>query len=161
MSRTRPRVLAISSRGGHWTQLRRLRKAFDGCDVTWVCTDATMRAEVTDGQFEIVHDANRWQKFRLVLCAFRVALLLLRLRPDVVISTGAAPGYFALRIGKMFGARTLWLDSIANAEELSLSGRKASEFADLTLTQWPELGQRLPERDKRVPRTIYHAGAVV
>ena len=46
----------------------------------------------------------------------------MRLRPDVVITTGAAPGYFAVRIGKLLGARVVWVDSIANAEELSLSG---------------------------------------
>ena len=64
------------------------------------------------------------------------------MRPDVVISTGAAPGYFALRLGKLFGARTIWVDSIANAEEMSLSGRLAQRYADLWLTQWPEVAKR-------------------
>ena len=49
----------------------------------------------------------------------RTFLVVLRERPDVVVSTGAAPGYFALRFGRLFGARTLWLESIANVEELS------------------------------------------
>ena len=31
------------------------------------------------------------------------------------------------------------LDSVANVDELSLSGRLASETADLCLTQWPQL----------------------
>ena len=60
-------------------------------------------------------------------------------RPDVIISTGAAPGYIALRIGKLIGAKTVWLDSIANAEELSLSGAMAGRYADLWLTQWAHL----------------------
>jgi hypothetical protein len=62
-------------------------------------------------------------------------------RPDVVISTGAAPGYFALRFGKLLGARTIWVDSIANVDELSLAGSKVGRFADLWLTQWPHLAQ--------------------
>jgi hypothetical protein len=33
----------------------------------------------------------------------------------------------------------MWLDSIANAEELSLSGRKVGKHADRWLTQWPHL----------------------
>ena len=48
--------------------------------------------------------------------------------------TGAAPGYFAIRIGKLLGARTLWIDSIANAEELSMGGQLVAEKADLVLT---------------------------
>jgi hypothetical protein len=32
-------------------------------------------------------------------------------------------GYLALQIATLFGARTLWLDGIANIEHLSMSGR--------------------------------------
>ena len=60
----------------------------------------------------------------------------------MVISTGAAPGYFAVRIGRMLGARTLFLDSIANAEELSLSANLARRHCDLVLTQWPHLAEQ-------------------
>ena len=56
-----------------------------------------------------------------------------------MISTGAAPGYFALRMGRWFRARTVWVDSIANVEELSLSGAKVRPYADLYLTQWEHL----------------------
>jgi hypothetical protein len=55
----------------------------------------------------------------------RLTWIIICPRPDVVITTGAASGYFAVRIGKFFGARTLFLDSIANAERLSLSARMA------------------------------------
>jgi hypothetical protein len=62
-------------------------------------------------------------------------------RPDIVISTGAAPGYLAIRVGKLFGARSVWVDSIANAEQLSMSGAMAGRYADLWLTQWPDLAK--------------------
>ena len=62
-------------------------------------------------------------------------------KPDLVISTGAAPGGLALYLAKRSGIKTVWIDSIANAEELSLSGQKAGAFADLWLTQWPELAR--------------------
>ena len=67
--------------------------------------------------------------------------MLLRERPDVVVSTGAAPGFLALRLGKLLRARTIWVDSIANAEELSLSGRRIGPHADLWLTQWEPLAR--------------------
>ena len=68
-----------------------------------------------------------------------LAIIVLRTRPHAVITTGAAPGYFALRLGRLVGARTAWVDSIANAGELSLSGKRAGRHADLWLTQWPDL----------------------
>lgn len=145
-------ILAVASAGGHWVQLMRLRAAWSGCSVTYVTTDPGLKAVLQeivdrDGQtmpaFRVIVEGNRWQKGRLILQLMQLLFLLLRLRPDAVISTGAAPGYFALRFGKLVGARTVWIDSVANAEEMSLSGRKVQPYADLWLTQWPHL--ELPE----------------
>jgi UDP-N-acetylglucosamine:LPS N-acetylglucosamine transferase len=137
--RERKRILAVASSGGHWVQLLRLRPAFEGCDVAYLTTEAGHRGEIATARFYSVRDANRWNKLALLQSALKVLWVVLRERPDVVISTGAAPGYFALRFGKLLGARTLWIDSIANVEELSLSGRMASRHAHLCLTQWAHL----------------------
>jgi len=45
----------------------------------------------------------------------------------------------ALILGRLMGARTLWIDSLANSKTLSLSGRLARPFASVWLTQWPSL----------------------
>lgn len=142
------RVLAVASAGGHWIQLNRLRPAWDDCAVTYVTTDPGFRdAVLADAEargqprpdFYAVPDANMDRKLRLALQLLALAWIVLRTRPDVVISTGAAPGYFAMRLGRLIGAKTIWVDSIANAEELSLSGRRAGPHATVWLTQWPHL----------------------
>ncbi len=97
------------------------------------------RPEVAPHRLHVVRDANMKAKLGLLILAVQVFWIMLRERPERVISTGAAPGYFALAFGKLFGARTMWIDSIANANELSLCGRKIGRFADVWLTQWPEL----------------------
>jgi UDP-N-acetylglucosamine:LPS N-acetylglucosamine transferase len=154
-------VLAISSRGGHWVQLRRLAPAFEACDTHWASTDSALADQVFPARFTAIPEASRWDRLRLAWMVIRVAWLVARLRPNVVVSTGAAPGFVALRVGRLLGARTIWLDSVANAAELSLSGRKALSFADLTLTQWPHLGAALPADDRPVRGTAYHAGSVL
>jgi UDP-N-acetylglucosamine:LPS N-acetylglucosamine transferase len=144
------RILAISSTGGHWVQLLRLMPAWDGCEVHYACTspDHEGRLRATAGargqtvaSYTAITDANRWAKARLVRQMLEVGALLLRVRPDVVITTGASAGYFAIRAGRLFGSRTCWLDSIANGEELSLSGARAGPHADLFLTQWAEVAK--------------------
>lgn len=137
----RQRILAVASGGGHWVQLMRLRPAFDGHDVNYVTTIRGYEADVTPARVRVVNDANRWNKVGLLRLLLQVVWIVLRVRPQVVITTGAAPGYFAIRFAKLLGARTIWIDSIANAEELSMSGRMASHHADLCLTQWPELAE--------------------
>ncbi len=143
-----PRVLAFASGGGHWVQLCRLAPAWDECRVTYVSTDPGLRSEALAlaadrGQpepgFAWVTEASRWEKLRLLASLLRMIWVVLRVWPDTVITTGAAPGYFALRLGRLIGARTIWVDSIANGEELSLSGQMAGKHADLWLTQWEHL----------------------
>ncbi len=133
------RVLAVASGGGHWVQLRRLAPAFEGADVAYLTVEPTYRPEVGNARFHLVVDATRWNKVKLLRMLAQIAWVIAKERPDVVISTGAAPGYFAIRLGKIAGARTMWIDSIANVEQLSLSGQKIMKHADRCLTQWQHL----------------------
>jgi UDP-N-acetylglucosamine:LPS N-acetylglucosamine transferase len=140
------KILAVASGGGHWIELLRLRPSFGDHTVHYVTVQDKYRADVAGSPFYVVRDATRWQRFALLIQALQVCWVVLRVRPDLVISTGAAPGYFALRLGKMLGARTIWLDSLANVEVLSQAGVMSGPYADLWLTQWPELaGDAGPE----------------
>lgn len=134
-------ILAVASGGGHWIELLRLRPAFEGHRVEYVTVRADYRGDVAACKFHQVNDATGWSYFALLQLLFRVGFIVLKVRPDVVISTGAAPGYFAIRLGKLLGAKTIWVDSLANVEELSRAGQLAGPHADLWLTQWPKLAK--------------------
>ena len=105
----------------------------------FVTTEAKYRSEVGNNRFLLVPDASRWNKLRIFWLALVSLKHVLILRPDVIVTTGAAPGFFAILFGKKLGARTIWIDSIANVDELSMSGRMAGKYADLWLTQWEHL----------------------
>ncbi len=137
----KPKVLAIASGGGHWVQLLRLRPAFEECDVLFATTREGYRSEVAPQRFKLIPDGNRWQKLKLLKCALAVAILIIREKPDIIATTGAAPGYFAIRFGNLLRKKTIWVDSIANAGELSMSGQQAGKYTDLWITQWEHLAK--------------------
>src|SRR3954453_21539602 len=110
----RHRILAVASVGGHWIQLGRLSEAFVDSDTLYVTTVAGETAPSGDRPVATITDASRNEPWRIILATFQLALLMLRFRPEAVITTGAAPGYVALRLAKLRGCRTVWLDSIAN-----------------------------------------------
>lgn len=134
------KVLAVASGGGHWVQLLRLRPAYQHHDVTFVSTNAAYAKDVNT-QLLTVTDANMNEKFKLLRMFYEMFLHLITIRPDVIITTGAAPGFAAIALGRLFGAKTIWVDSIANSEELSSSGRNAGRLAHAWLTQWEHLAK--------------------
>ncbi len=135
----RKKILAVSSGGGHWVQLRRVIPAFEGHRIVYATVNRYYRPEVGGACFYEVVDVTRWNKAKWIVAVAQLLWILLRERPDVVVSTGALPGFLGLLLAKAMGKRTIWLDSIANVEELSMSGQRIGAFADLWLTQWPHL----------------------
>lgn len=141
MDRKVKKILAVASSGGHWTQLILVQEAFVGQNVTYLTTSINQATErrLKGSALLKVKQANFNQKFRMAILAFQVLFHVLSTKPDIVISTGAAPGFFAVLFGKIIGAKTIWLDSVANYARPSLSGTKIQPFCDQFLTQWPHL----------------------
>ncbi len=148
----RKKVLFISSCGGHWKQMRRLEPAFVEFEKHFAATDASYYQFVIGQPFHYIPDASMWNKIRLIWQALSVLMLLIKLRPAVVISTGASVGFFALFFAKKMKIKTIWVDSLANVEQMSLSGSKVKPYADLWLTQWEHLA---------TPTGPYFYGAVL
>jgi UDP-N-acetylglucosamine:LPS N-acetylglucosamine transferase len=133
------RVLAAASAGGHWEQMMLMRDMLDQHEVAFATTnpDLPVRAGITNAT--ILPDCNRDQILDSLRCLIAAARLVLRFRPQVVISTGAAPGFFCIIFGRLIGARTLWIDSVANAEQLSMCGKLSRHFSTRCITQWEHL----------------------
>lgn len=139
---TPKRILAIASGGGHFVQLLRLRPAWEGHDVTYATVHAASAAEVAPAPLLTFRDVSRADWWRLPLTLWDVAGILIRVRPQVIVTTGALPPLAALLLARPFGVRTLWIDSIANSEQLSGSGSFATRIAGAVVTQWAHLTRR-------------------
>jgi hypothetical protein len=132
-------ILAIASIGGHWIELQRLLPLFREHDVTFISNKEHLAKSVKGSKYYNVPDANKDRKFDLIKCFCAVLTRVIVLRPRVIITTGAAPGLMGILIGRVLGAKTIWIDSVANVEKLSLSGRIALKLADRVYTQWAHL----------------------
>ncbi len=141
----KPVVLAVASFGGHLVQLMRMmRPVSDACRLVYVSTAEEGRPE-GEHNFYLVQDFSRTNFCRAFGQIKRLFAIMRREKPDMIISTGAAPGLIGLLVGRLMGIHTIWIDSVANADRLSLCGRIAVHIADRTLTQWPHLAAKKVE----------------
>lgn len=136
------KILAIANAGGHFIQLLRLTPALEGHDITYMSSKKNFNDLVPGYNFYFIPDANRSSKMKLIIGFFKVFKVVIKLQPDVIITTGAALGLMGIVSGRLIGAKTIWIDSIANAEEISLSGKLAVKFANKCYTQWADLADQ-------------------
>ena len=138
----KPRLLAIASGGGHWVQLMRLKPAFEDFDSAYVSMFESYVDQVAGARYYVIPDASRFNPQAMSPVFFRALKILWRERPHVIVTTGAAPPLAFLLLGRLIGARTLWIDSIANTERMSSSGRIAKKLAHKVISQWSDVAER-------------------
>ena len=134
------KIFAVASIGGHWIQLLRIAKPLEGrYEVVYLCTHPKCATMVEGHQFYQMTDYSRWDAWKMIPSFFRMCRIIQKEKPVAILTTGATPGLTCLLAGKMLGKKTIWVDSIANVQHLSLSGRLASKFASRIYTQWKDL----------------------
>ena len=122
------------------SQLLKLADSWQGYEACCVTTTSVVQEKLQKyGPVYVVGECNRQHPIRSIKVLVRCLKAVLREKPDVVISMGAAAGCMVCFLGKLFGAKVIWIDSITNVEQISLSGRMVRHIADLFLVQWPEL----------------------
>jgi UDP-N-acetylglucosamine:LPS N-acetylglucosamine transferase len=138
----RSKLIALASGGGHWVQLQRLRPAFEPFETVYVSMFDSYAEQVAGSRYYVVPDASRFELKSFVPVFLKALGIILRERPKVLVTTGSAPMLAFVLLARLIGARTLWIDSIANSERLSSSGRLAKRLAHKVVSQWPEVAER-------------------
>lgn len=133
------KIMAVASIGGHWVQLLRIAKGMEErYDVVYCSTHNKCATMVQGHEFYRLKDFSRWDAWKLPRVFLQIMKTIRKVKPEAVFTTGAAPGLVALFAAKLCGVKTIWIDSVANAEHPSASGRVALKFADKVFTQWPD-----------------------
>lgn len=144
-SRSRGDVLLVASSGGHLLQLLCLEKAWDDLPCVWVADDTADTRSLLRGKSAIYVS---WPTARSVTGLVRTLLLawrtLRRVRPAVIVTTGAAVAVPFAWLARFFGVRFVYIESLSRINRASLSCRLVAPFADRLYVQWPELTATLP-----------------
>lgn len=148
------KICLAASAGGHLMQLLKVAESWHGYDVFYVSTVPVVAEKLRKrGRTFIVGECNRQHPVRTFMVMIKCLRIAFKERPDVVVSSGAAAGCVMCFLGKLFGAKVIWIDSITNVERISLSGRMVRYIADLFLVQWPDIAMRY--------RNVEYVGEVI
>ena len=140
------KIMFISSTGGHLSELMQLKPLFEKCDYYIVTekdkTTVNLKEKYKDKIFYLVYGARNYlfsYIFKFLFNIIKSFYIFLKMRPDVVITTGAHTGVPMCYIAKLFNKKVIFIESFARVYTKSLSGRLTYKIADLFLVQHEEL----------------------
>lgn len=146
MDLSKAKVCIPTSSGGHLTHMRMLMPVLDeAADRFWVTFDKEDANSALAGE-RVYHcffptNRNVGNAVRNTLLAVRV---LRRERPDLVVSSGAAVAVPFFLVGKLVGAKTVYVEVFDRADAPTLTGRLVRRMSDLFVVQWPEMERVYP-----------------
>lgn len=135
-------VLLVCSTGGHLLQLHALGAAWAGVSRAWVTFDKSDARSLLASEHVLFAygptNRNVGNLLRNLKLAFR---LVRRLRPRVIVTTGAGVAVPFCWIGRLHGAKVVYVESLSRIDGPSLSCRLIAPVASRIYAQWPELAE--------------------
>ncbi len=150
--RKRKKILFISSTGGHLSEMLQLEDLFSKYDYH-IITEKTknnmsLREKYPNKVNYLVYGTKRnfiIYPFRLIYNSFKSLYFYFKIRPSAIITTGAHTAGPMCCIGKIFGSKIIYIETLANMHTKTITGRLIYHFADLFIVQWESMLKLYPK----------------
>ena len=145
------KVIFISSTGGHLNELLQLKPLMEEYD-SYLITEKTKSNISLKNKFDNVYYLAYGTKKNLFKYFFRFGFnicrslfLFLKIKPDVVITTGTHTAVPMCYIAKLFRKKVIYIETFANSKTKTLAGRIVYPIADTFIVQWESMLELYPK----------------
>lgn len=140
------KVCLVGSSGGHLTHLYMLKPFWERRDRFWVTFDKADARSLLEGEkfYPLYFPSNRSIK-ALIINAWYALKILTKERPDLIISSGAAGAVPFFWLGKLFGAKTIYIEVFDRIDASTLTGKICYPVTDRFIVEWEEMKEVYPK----------------
>lgn len=140
------KICLVGSSGGHLNHLYMLKPFWEDKDRFWATFDKEDSRSLLKGErmYPVYYPSNRSIK-ALIINTSRAVKILRKERPDLIISSGAAPAVPFFYIGKMMGAKLIYIEPFDRINKGSMSGKLCYKVADVFVVQWEQMKEVYPK----------------
>lgn len=131
-----------TSSGGHLTHLLQIKDVWKKSERVWVTFKKIDAESALEGEkvYWCYYPTNRNFK-NLIKNTFLAIKIIYKERPDIIISTGAAPAIPFYYIGKIFGAKLIYIEVYDRVDLPTVTGKIVYPICDEFIIQWEEQRQ--------------------
>ncbi len=146
------KVLFISSTGGHLSELLQLKNMFNKYD-SYIITEKTKSTILLNNKFKnrvkyltyCTKSKPASYIFIFPYNVFKSIYLYFKIRPKIIITTGAHTAVPICYIGKLFGSKIIYIETFANMYTKTLTGKIMYPIANLFIVQWESMLKLYPK----------------
>lgn len=140
------KVCLVGSSGGHLTHLYMLKPFWQNKERFWVTFDKEDARSLLNGEkmYTCHYPTNRNIKnlIRNTILAFKV---LRKEKPDLIISSGAAVAVPFFWLGKLFGAKLIYIEVFDRIDKPTVTGKLVYHITDKFIVEWEEMKKVYPK----------------
>lgn len=144
--REKMKLCLVGSSGGHLTHLYMLKPFWQEEERFWITFDKEDARSLLKGEnlYPCYYPTNRNLKnlIRNMVLAWKI---LRKERPDLIISSGAAVAVPFFYLGKLFGAKLVYIEVFDRIDKPTMTGRMIYPIADRFIVQWEEMKKVYPK----------------
>lgn len=140
------KVCLVGSSGGHLTHLYMLKPFWENKERFWVTFDKEDARSLLEGEkmYPCYFPTNRNIK-NLIRNTFVALKVLKKEKPDVIISSGAAVAVPFFYLGKLFGAKLIYIEVFDRIDKSTMTGKIVYPIVDKFIVQWDEQKKVYPK----------------
>lgn len=140
------KVCLVGSSGGHLTHLYMLKDFWKNEDRFWVTfpKEDAKSLLAKEKVYACHYPTNRNLK-NLIKNTFLAFRVLFKERPDLIVSSGAAVAVPFFYLGKLFGAKTIYIEVFDRIDKPTVTGRLVYPVTDKFIVQWEEMKKVYPK----------------
>lgn len=140
------KICLVGSSGGHLTHLYMLKPFWKDKERFWVTFDKEDARSILcdERMFSCCFPTNR--NLKALFVNTKIAYKILKQeRPDIIISSGAAVAVSFFYLGKLFGAKLVYIEVFDRIDKPTMTGKMVYPIADLFIVQWEEMKKVYPK----------------
>ena len=140
------KLCLVGSSGGHLTHLYMLKPFWKDKNRFWVTFDKEdARSLLKDEKmYPCYFPTNRNIK-NLIRNTFLAIRVLKKEKPDLIISSGAAVAVPFFYLGKMMGAKLIYIEVFDRIDKPTMTGKMVYPIVDKFIVQWEEMKKVYPK----------------
>ena len=140
------KVCLVGSSGGHLTHLYLLKPYWEKKERFWVTFGKEDAKSILEDEkmYECYFPTNRNIK-NLIKNTFLAIKIIRKEKPKLIISSGAGVAVPFFYIGKIFGAKTIFIEVFDRIDKPTMTGKLVYPVADIFIVQWEEMKKVYPK----------------